>query len=122
MEQTGLKACPFCIGERRMKKVFVSMPMRDKERSEIVPAQKKALSALNAYLGKPLMLIETFIDDKASPLECLGESIKRMSNADYVLFSEGWENSRGCRVEYECAKEYGLKIFFENEGNITEAF
>ena len=105
-----------------MKKVFVSIPMRDKERSEIISGQKKALSFLSEYLSEPLMLIETFIDDNASPLVCLGESIKRMSNADYVLFAEGWENARGCRVEHECANEYGLKIFCEYEGCITEKY
>ena len=105
-----------------VKKLFISIPMRDKERSEIISEQQKALSALSAYLGEPLMLIETFLDVDASPLECLGESIKRISSADYILFGEGWENSRGCRVENECAKEYGLKIFYENEGCITEAY
>lgn len=105
-----------------MKKVFVSMPMRDKERSEIISGQQKALSCLSEYLSEPLMLIETFLDDNASPLVCLGESIKRMSHADYILFAEGWENARGCRIEHECAKEYGLKIFCENEGYITEKY
>ena len=101
-----------------MKKVFVSIPMRDKERSEVFSVQQKALSYLSEYLSEPL----SFIDDNASPLECLGESIKRLSNADYVLFAEGWEISRGCRIEHECAMEYGLKIFCEYEGSITEKF
>ncbi len=105
-----------------MKKVFVSLPRRDKDRSEIISGQQKALSALNEYLSEPLMLIETFIDENASPLECLGESIKRMNSADYVLFAEGWENSRGCRIEHESANEYGKKIFCENEGRITEKY
>ena len=105
-----------------MKKVFVSMPMRDKERSEIISRQQNALSCLSEYLSEPLMLIETFLDDNARPLVCLGESIKRMSHADYVLFAEGWENARGCRIEHECANEYGLKIFCENEGRITEKY
>ena len=105
-----------------MKKVFVSMPMRDKERSEIISGQQKALSCLSEYLSEPLLLIETFLDDNASPLVCLGESIKRMSHADYVLFAEGFEISRGCRIEHECAKEYGIKIYCENEGRITEKY
>ena len=105
-----------------MKKVFVSIPMRDKERSEVISGQQKALSYLSEYLSEPLSLIETFLDDNASTLECLGESIKRLSNADYVLFAEGWENARRCRIEHECAMEYGLKIFCEYEGSITEKF
>ena len=96
--------------------------MRDKERSEILSGQKKALSSLTEYLNEHLSLIESFLDVDATPLECLGESIKRMSFADYVLFAEGWENARGCRIEHECANEYGKKIFCENEGRITEKY
>lgn len=28
-----------------------------------------------------------------------------------VYFLPGWKDSRGCKIEYQCAMEYGLKCF-----------
>ena len=33
-----------------------------------------------------------------------------MAQVDAIYFMEGWEKSRGCRVEIKVAEEYGLKI------------
>ena len=32
----------------------------------------------------------------------------------YALsYRKGWENARGCRIEHEAAKAYGLEIMYE---------
>lgn len=36
-----------------------------------------------------------------------------ISECDSILLCEGWENSKGCRVEKFVAETYGLEIFFE---------
>jgi hypothetical protein len=56
-------------------------------------------------------IIDSYFDDsniKHSPVWCLGESIKLMSDADYVVFCNGWEDARGCRIERTIANEYGI--------------
>ena len=95
-----------------MKKVFVSLPMKDKVRDEIITEQGKILARVNEKLGEPVMLVETYMRELYSqkPLECLGESIKRMAQADCVVFGEGWQESRGCVIERMCAEQYGLEI------------
>lgn len=95
-----------------MTKVFVSMPMKDKLRSEIVTEQGKILARVNEKLGEPVMLVESYMRELYSqkPLECLGENIKRMAHADYAVFADGWENSRGCFIERMCAEKYGIEI------------
>ena len=37
----------------------------------------------------------------------LGESIKRMSEANIVFFVNDWKEKRGCRIEHEVAQAYG---------------
>ena len=36
-----------------------------------------------------------------------------MSQANLVYFARGWEQSRGCNIEHECAKRYGLVRYYE---------
>ncbi|MBQ7220777.1 MAG: hypothetical protein IJS28_07350 [Synergistaceae bacterium] len=104
-----------------MQKIFVSMPMRDLFEDEIRSRQETLLKKVGEYLGKPVMLVETFINDgKLTALECLGELIKRMAGADWVLFASGWETARGCKIEMACALQYNKKILLENGSIIQE--
>ena len=103
-----------------MKQIFISMPMREKTREEILRGQERLLELAGAYLGEPVKLIETYLNEEMSALECLGESIKRMAGADYVLFAEGFENARGCQIELACAGKYDKAILIEDAGKIEE--
>ena len=45
-----------------------------------------------------------------------------MAKVDAVYFTKDWRNARGCRIERQIAKEYGLKIldydFLEDDRQI----
>lgn len=47
------------------------------------------------------------------PVCFLAKSIEAMSLCDVAYFAKGWENARGCRIEHEVAKQYGLEIIYE---------
>lgn len=56
-------------------------------------------------------IIDTFYTNfstDAKPLEFLARSILDLSGADVAMFIGDWQNYRGCRIEHECAKEYGI--------------
>lgn len=40
----------------------------------------------------------------------MSRSINVMANVDAVYFTRDWHTARGCRIERQIAKEYGLKI------------
>ena len=44
----------------------------------------------------------------ASPLWFLGKSIELLSKADVAYFVKGWDEARGCKIEHQCAVEYGV--------------
>lgn len=109
-----------------MTKVFISLPMKNKTRAEILTEQKKILARVYEELGESVMLVESYMRELYSqkPLECLGENIKRIAHADYVVFADGWENSRGCVIERMCAEKYGVPIlelesYQKNEDDFT---
>ena len=45
----------------------------------------------------------------------LGKSFMIMSDCDAVFFCRGWDHSRGCKLEFEAAFDYGLDIYHEEE-------
>lgn len=96
-----------------MKKLFISQPMNGRSDAEIKEERQNILLQAVAECGEEIELIDSYFEDAphdAKPLWFLGESLKMLSVADVVYFADGWEAARGCRIEHECAREYGLEI------------
>ena len=95
-----------------MRKLFISQPMRGKSDEEILAERERAVAEAEKILGEPVELIDTFFgtSDMSHALEYLGESIKRMAQADAAYFAPGWGMARGCKIEHDCAVAYGVPI------------
>ena len=106
-----------------MRKAMLSQPMAGKTEQEIVEVRERAIAALEA---KVFEIVNTlFTDDWYSdqamkargvvqiPLCFLAKSLENMSLCHAAYFCKGWEQARGCRIEHEAAKAYGLEIIYE---------
>ena len=96
-----------------MKKLFISQPMRGKTDEEILAERKKAIESAERHLGEPVEVIDSFFQNApadARPLWFLGKSLELLSTADIAYFAKGWEDARGCRIENQCAIEYGIEV------------
>lgn len=96
-----------------MKKLFISQPMRGKSDEEILAEREKAIKAAQELVGEPVEVIDSFFQSAPAdsrPLWFLGKSLELLANADVAYFAEGWQDARGCRIEHECAKEYGINM------------
>lgn len=94
-----------------MKKLFISQPMRGKSDEEILKEREHAIQKAKELIGEEVEVLDTFFDDfdsNAKPLEYLARSIEYLSKADVAYFVPGWQEARGCRIEHECAVEYGI--------------
>ena len=96
-----------------MVKVFLSQPMLGKSFEEIEKARQCLIDHLPEILGEEVDFIdshfdEEFIADK-KPLWCLGKAFELMSEADVVVFMDGWDQARGCKLEHAAAEAYGYK-------------
>lgn len=102
-------------GGKTMKKLFISQPMRGKTDEEILAVRAQAIQSAERVLGEEVEVIDSFFKDAvvpstvlSRPLWFLGESLKMLAGADVAYFADGWEAARGCRIEHECAVEYGI--------------
>ena len=94
-----------------MKKLFISQPMNGKSDEEILREREKAIEEAKKALGEDVEVIDSFFQSAptdARPLWFLGKSLELLSTADIAYFAQGWEEARGCRIEHECAVEYGI--------------
>lgn len=95
-----------------MKKLFISQPMNGKTDEEILTERQVAIEKAKEILDEEVEVIDTFYTDfspDAKPLEYLARSIKDLASADIAYFAKGWDEKRGCKIEYECATQYGIK-------------
>ena len=92
-------------------KLFISQPMRDKTNEEIERERQNAIQSVKEKYGDDVEVIDSFFKDAphdAKPLWFLGKSLELLATADVAFFCKDWENYRGCRVENQCAIEYGI--------------
>ena len=99
-----------------MKKLFISQLMRGLTDEEILNTREEIRMKAEKIIGEPVELIDSFISDypgeinKHIPVWYLGKSIQLLSQADVAYFGGDWRNARGCKIEHEIAKEYGIDI------------
>lgn len=95
-----------------MKKVFISQPMKGREEIDIINERDAAIAELEKQFGEPVEKVQSYspANKNGHPLINLGMSIQCMAEADIAYFLEGWENARGCKIEHECAKQYGIEV------------
>lgn len=99
-----------------MIKIFISQSMKDKTNQEIEQERKEIIEKIRKHFKKiKIEVIDSFIKDAphdAKPLWFLGKSLELLSNANVIVLGKGWECSRGCRIEHECAVQYGMPIIY----------
>lgn len=102
-----------------MKKLFISQPMRGLKDEEILKTREEIRTRAERIIGEEVELINSFIEEypgeinKSIPVWYLGKSIQFLSQADIAYFGGDWRNARGCKIEYEIADKYGIKIIEE---------
>ena len=107
-------------------RVFISQPMSGEEEKYILATRERVKRNIFKLLGEDVEIIDNyFTDDFRHSLEMeekdvrqfdlfwLAESLAYLSEADIIYMCDGWENSKGCNIEFECAKKYGIDICFE---------
>lgn len=70
-------------------------------------------------------IIDSYIDDETKSgfqgymtnvinwdIYWISQSLQKLAMADVLWLCDGWEYSKGCNIELECAIQYGLDIVY----------
>ena len=102
-----------------MKRLFISQPMNGRTDEDIKDERDRLARKVSKAIGENVEIIDSLFKNKFlnpkknSDLQCLGQSLEQMANADIAYFAKGWRNARGCRIEHECALAYGIQVKYE---------
>ena len=105
------------------QKAMLSQPMNGLTDQEIIETRDRAVAKLHA-LGyeviNTLFTDEWYSEDSMKErgvehvgLFFLAKSLENMSKCHAAYFCKGWEGARGCKIEHDAAKAYGLTIIEE---------
>lgn len=92
-------------------KIMISQPMRGKTNEQIRQERAELVKELEEQ-GHEVVdtVFENAPADEDIAIYMLSQSIRYIGKVDAVVFMPGWENARGCRIEYEVADNYGKFI------------
>ena len=95
--------------------VFISQPMKNRNEKDIKSERKSVMSYIKKlYKDEDVKEINSFftmdVQSKNTPLRMLGMSLELLAEADIAVFVDGWSLARGCKIEHDAAKAYGIKI------------
>lgn len=106
-----------------VRKAMLSQPLAGKTEEEIRETRERAIAILKEKgyeIVNTLFTDEWYSDDAMDkrgvvqiPLCFLAKSLENMSLCHAAYFCKGWEEARGCRIEHEAAKAYGLEVMYE---------
>lgn len=96
-----------------MKKLFISCPMKGRTEENIKNSMARMHKIAELVFDQELEPIDTYIPDSAPEgvnrgVWYLGESIKRMAEADYFIGIGYSEVFNGCEFEFEIANTYDI--------------
>lgn len=96
-------------------KVMISQPMKGYTEEAIKTNRENLVKELKQ---QGYEVVDTIFTEEA-PKNCdmaiyyLSKSIEAMSKVDGIVFMKGWENARGCKIEYYVAQYYHKFIKME---------
>lgn len=97
-------------------KVMISQPMNGKTQEQIEEERAdliKSLEDKGYEVVNTIFAGETPVGDAA--LFYLAKSIDAISKVDAVMFMNGWQNARGCKIEHEICQKYEKPTMYEYE-------
>lgn len=92
-------------------RIFLSLGMSGRDETDVLRDIEEATFYIKR-MDPGCDVINTYqqeeVSEDAGPTYCLGRSIQILGSCDQVWFLNDWKNYRGCLVEHEVCKMYGI--------------
>ena len=107
-----------------MQYAFISQPMKGLTAEEIKDNRESVenfLKSLGYGIVDTVFDFEDIEGIKNKPLYYLSKALEKMATeADLVVMLEGYQNARGCMLELQAARAYGIPVeYFCRRDNVS---
>lgn len=102
-----------------MKKLFISCPMKGRTEENIKKSMERMHKFAEIIFDQELEVIPSYIEhtppeNNNQAVWYLGESIKKLAEADFFIGVEYTDFFKGCEIEARVAREYGIRSTYVN--------
>ena len=94
-------------------KIYISLPITGRDFEDVEADSIFASGVIQRKGHTPVSPLEVSSDPDATYAEHIGTDITALLACDAVVFLDGYEYSKGCRLEYEAAVIYGKEMYFD---------
>lgn len=110
-----------------MKKLFVSVPMKGRTEEEIKASVQKMKKIAEICEDEELELIDSYIEDNPpkdskEAVWYLGESLKKLAQADVFIGIDEAYDWNGCSIEKDTAYRYGIKMHIVQARDVIDNY
>lgn len=103
-------------------KVYISLPISSRPEHEAREHADRVKAALSRAGHTPVNPFEIYHGKEADNIDMLSNNLRALHSCDAIYLSENWQFSRECRIEANCAREFGKEIMYENRTNAEEDY
>ena len=115
------QVCEMCVQHRhvilkkKLPRVYISGAISGHDIEDRKCAFKKCAESFKRKGFKSVSFLDNGLSQDASYEAHMRADIALMLTCDSVYMMEGWQNSRGAKMEHDVAEICGLEIFYEKE-------
>ena len=99
-----------------MKKLFISCPMKGRTEENIRKSMEQMHKIAEIVFDQELEVIPSYVhnvpETKNTAIWCLGKAIQFLADADYFIGIEYNDFFKGCMIENEVVRAYGIRSTF----------
>ena len=100
------------MNEKKLK-FYLSFPITGRELKDVKVYAKRLKMAWEKKGYEVVTPFEVVPEDDASYEYCMGKDVEAVLKCDGIIMCKDWFYSKGCRLEYNVAEIYGLKVMVD---------
>lgn len=94
-------------------KIFISLPVSGRDLQEAREHADRVKAHLSRSGHQPVNPLEIYHGRHPTYDEIICEDLRALAACDAIYLCDGWENSRGCRIQRSFAEEFAKDLRFE---------
>ena len=99
----------------KAKRIYISIPITGHDEKRVREHADRVGAALSRAGHRPVNPFDIYHGKNPDYADYLCEDLRALAGCDSVFLCNGWQFSRGCRIERVFAEEFGKEIMYEKE-------
>ncbi|MDE7081800.1 MAG: DUF4406 domain-containing protein [Muribaculaceae bacterium] len=96
-------------------RIYISIPITGHDEKEVREHADLIKGALSRAGHFPVTPFEIYAGAKPTYADYLCSDLRALADCDAIFLCDGWQFSRGCRIERMFAEEFCKHVMYENQ-------